>query len=246
LLSGLELLIALVTVFVGATVMGTVSFGLGLVVAPVLLLFIAPQSVVVIVNTIIAILLALVLIQVRQHLNLRHVWGMALGGLAAVPVGVLALSSANPATLRITIAVVILVLGGLSLFNVQIPMARRTGAGPVFGFLTSLSVTTLSIGGPLAAIYVIAQKWPREAMRASLAFYFLLSDVLALALYSVVGLVDLDTLANIGLLAPGLLMGFALASLIVPRINEGVFRYVAIAVIIAGSLVLLVREATPL
>lgn len=245
-LSGLELLIALVTVFVGATVMGTVSFGLGLVVAPVLLLFIAPQSAVVIVNTIIAILLALVLIQVRHHLNLRRVWGMTLGGLAAVPVGVLALSSANPATLRITIAVVILVLGGLSLFNIQIPMARRTGAGPVFGFFTSLSVTALSIGGPLAAIYVIGQRWPREAMRASLAFYFLLADLLAFVLYYLVGLVDLDTLANIGLLVPGLLLGFALASFIAPRINEGVFRYVVVAVIITGSLVLLVREATPL
>jgi uncharacterized protein len=246
LLSGLELLIALVTVFVGATVMGTVSFGLGLVVAPVLLLFIVPQSVVVIVNTIIAILLALVLIQVRRHLDLRRVWGMALGGLVAVPIGVLALSSANPTTLRITIALVILVLGVLSLFNVQIPMARRTGAGPVFGFLASLSVTTLSIGGPLAAIYIIAQRWPREAMRASLAFYFLLADLLAFALYIVVGLVDLDTLANIGLLIPGMLAGFALANLIVPRINEGGFRYVAVAVIIAGSLVLLIREATPL
>jgi uncharacterized protein len=243
LLSGLELLIALVTVFVGATVMGTVSFGLGLVVAPVLLLFIAPQLVVVIVNTIIAILLALVLVQVRHHLDLRRVWGMTLGGLAAVPIGVLALSSANPVILRITIGVVILLLGVLSLFNIQIPMAQRTGAGPVFGFLASLSVTTLSIGGPLAAIYVIAQNWPREEMRASLAFYFLLCDVLALALYASAGLVDLDTLANIGLLVPALLLGFALASLIVPRINEGLFRYVAVAVIITGSLVLLVREA---
>jgi uncharacterized membrane protein YfcA len=244
LLSGLELLIALFTVFVGATVMGTVSFGLGLVVAPVLLLFIAPQSVVVIVNAIIAILLALVLVQVRHHLNLRQVWGMTLGGLAAVPIGALALNSANPVVLRITIAIVILLLGILSLFNIQIPMARQTGAGPVFGFLASLSVTTLSIGGPLAAIYVIAQQWRREQMRASLAFYFLLCDILALALYSVVGLVDLDTLANIGLLVPALLLGFGLASLIVPRINEGVFRYVAVAVIIMGSLMLLVREAT--
>jgi uncharacterized protein len=184
---------------------------------------------------------------VRHHLNLRHVCGMALGGVAAVPIGVLALSLANPSVLRITIAVVILLLGGLSLFNIQIPLARRTGAGPVFGFLTSLSVTTLSIGGPLAAIYVIGQKkWPRKAMRASLAFYFLLADLLAFVLYYLVGLVDLDILANIGLLVPGLLLGFALASFIVPRINEGVFRYVAVAVIITGSLVLLVREATPL
>jgi uncharacterized membrane protein YfcA len=245
-LSGLELLIALFTVFVGATVMGTVSFGLGLVVAPVLLLFLVPQSVVVIVNTIIAILLAFVLIQVRQHLDLRLVGGMALGGVAAVPIGVLTLRSADPVTLRIAIGILILVLGVLSLFNIPIPMARHRFAGPVFGFLASLSVTTLSIGGPLAAIYVIAQKWPPPVMRAALAFYFLLADILAFALYSAVGLVDWQTLANIGLLVPGLIAGFGLASLVVGKVHEGVFRYVAIAVIITGSVMILVREFTRL
>lgn len=241
-LSGLELLIALFTVFIGATVMGTVSFGMALVVAPILLLFLAPQSVVVLVNILIVILLAFVLFQVRQHLNVRQMGGMVLGGLAAVPIGVFTLRTADPAILRITIGVVILMLGTLVMFKVQIPMAQHRWAGPVFGFLTSLSITTLSIGGPLAAIYVIAQKWPPPVMRASLAFFFLSTYILAFALYAAVGLLDLNIMANAGLLVPGLLAGFGLANLIVRRINEGVFRYVAIAVIITGSLVLLGRE----
>ena len=241
-LSGLELLIALVTVFVGATIMGTVSFGLALVVAPVLLLFLAPQPVVVLANILIVILLVMVLFRVRQHLDLRQIKGMVLGGLAAVPIGVLALNSADPSTLRIAIGIVILILGILILFNVQIPLARHRFAGPIFGFLTSLSITALSIGGPLAAIYIMAQRWPPPMMRASLAFFFLSTYMLAFAFYSAVGLVDLDTLANAGMLAPGLLVGFGLASLIVNRINESVFRYLAIAVIITGGLVLLGRE----
>ena len=125
-------------------------------------------------------------------------------------------------------------------------MAQRRSAGPIFGFFTSLCITSLSIGGPLAAIYVIAQKWPAPVMRASLAFFFLSTYVLAFALYATVGLLDLDTLANVGLLVPGLLVGFGLASLIVGRINEAVFRYVAIGVIISGSVVLLIREFSPL
>jgi uncharacterized membrane protein YfcA len=169
---------------------------------------------------------------------------MTLGGLAAVPMGVLVLKSADPSVLKITIAVVILILGALSLFNIQIPLTRRKFSGPVFGFLASLSVTTLSIGGPLAAIYVIAQKWPPDVKRASLAFYFLTFYVLAFAVYAGTGLVDRDTLVNIGLLVPGLLAGFGLATRIVGRINERAFRYVAIAVIITGGLALLLKEVT--
>ena len=83
-------------------------------------------------------------------------------------------------------------------------------------------------------------------MRASLAFFFLLADVFAFALYAAVGLVNVETLVNIGLLAPGILAGFGLATLIAKRINEAVFRYVTIAVIITGGVVLLVREVTRL
>ena len=245
-LSGLELLIALFAVFAGATVMGTVSFGMGLVVAPVLLLFLEPQQAVVVVNAIIGIVCVFVLAQTRRHLRLRQLLGMAAGGLCAVPLGVLLLSYAPAYLLRIIIALVILALGSLHLFNIQIPMTRRRFSGPVFGFLTSLSIATLSIGGPLAAVYIVAQKWPPDTMRASLAFFFLVVYLPAFGLYAASGLVDTATLANIGLLLPGLVAGFGLATLIVKRINEAVFRYVAIGVIITGSLMLLVREVTSL
>jgi uncharacterized membrane protein YfcA len=242
LLSGLELLVALVTVTVGATVMGTVSFGMALVIAPVLLLFMEPKAVVVIVNSLIAILLVFILFQTRRHLHWRLVWSMALGGVLAVPLGVLALDSANPRVLRITIVVVILCLAVLSLFNIQVPLTRRRFSGLTFGFLTSLSTAALSIGGPLAAIYVLAQGWPRQVIRASLAFYFLTANITAFAFYAWAGLVDWDTVANTGLLLPGLAVGMGLATLLLHRMNERAFRYVAIAVIITASLVTLGRE----
>jgi len=241
-LSGLELVIVLAAVCLGATVMGTVSFGMGLVITPVMLLFLEPQPSVVIANTLIGLLLCLVLFQTRRHLNLRAVGGMAAGGLAAVPLGVLALSNANSTLLRVTIAVIILALCLMALFNIRLPLARRRFAGPVFGFLASLSVTTLSIGGPLAAFYVMAQGWPASAMRASLAFYFLLANAAAFGFYLWAGLVDRPTLTNIGLLLPGLALGMGLSSLLVRRVDARVFRYIAIAVSAAGSLMLLAKE----
>ena len=73
--------------------MGTVSFGLALVVAPVLLLFLEPRSVVVIANILIVLLLSVVLIELRSHLQLRQIRGMILGGVIAVPIGVFALKA---------------------------------------------------------------------------------------------------------------------------------------------------------
>ena len=241
-LSGLELLAALAIVFVGATVMGTVTFGFGLVVAPVLLLLVDPQSAVIIINSLIPILMLFILFNTRRHFNPRLVGAMAVGGLAAAPIGVLALDAASPTTLRISVALLILALVPLVLLNLRLPLSQHPLPALAIGFLTSLSVTTLSIGGPLATIYVVTQRHPPQVIRASLAFYFLLYHVAAICLYALTGLVHRDTVANIGILLPGVVVGFALATQVSRGMNERAFRFVAGTVIIGGGAALLVRE----
>ena len=222
--------------------MGTVSFGLALVVAPVLLLFLEPRSVVVIANILIVLLLTVVLIELRSNLQLRQIRGMILGGVIAVPIGVFALKAADPGLLRIIIGLVILILGIMILFNVKIPMVNHRIAGPIYGFLASLSITALSIGGPLAAIYIMSRQWSSSVMRVSLAFFFVSSYLVGFILYFAVGLVDSNIIVNVCILIPCLILGFIFAKLILKRINEGIFRSAAIVVILSGSLMLLIKE----
>jgi hypothetical protein len=242
LVTGLDLLFSILIVVAASTVIGTVGFGFSLVAAPVLLLYLEPQQTVVVANSLIALLLIMVLLRTWRNLELRASMGLVLGGMAATPIGVLALNSASPSTLRITIAIVIIFLGLFSLKNIQLPFAQNRAAGPVFGFLTSLAVTTIAIGGPLGAIYAISQRWKPDMVRASLALFFLASDVVAFPLYAATGLVGRDTLANIGVMIPGLIVGFVLARFLVHRINERIFRYVVVAVIVVAGSVTLVRE----
>jgi uncharacterized membrane protein YfcA len=244
LVTGLELLYSILIVIAAATVIGTVGFGFGLVAVPVLLLYLEPQQTVVVSNSLIGIVMAMVLVRTWRHLELRASVGLVLGGMAATPIGVLALNSASAGALRVTIAIVIIFLGILSLSNIQLPFAQRRPAGPVFGFLTSLAVTTIGIGGPLGAIYSIAQRWKAETVRAVLALFFLTSDLMAFGLYAATGLVGRDTLANIGIMTPGLLVGFGVSAVLVNRINERIFRYAVVAVIVVAGSVILVREFT--
>ena len=241
-LTGQDLIIALVIMSVGATVMGSVGFGLGLVVTPVLLLLLDPQTVVVLVNGEIAILTMLILVRTWPYLRLKPSLILSGGGIAAAPVGVLILGSAGPGPLRIAVAVLVVGLAGLIIFNMQLPWARHPLAGAVSGFFASLSITALSIGGPLAAFYTIAQGWEPRAVRASLALYFLTFEATAFALYAWIGLVHRATLLNIGALLPGLLVGFGLGSILAGRLDQRAFRWIAVAVITVGGLVLFGRE----
>ena len=222
--------------------LGTVGFGFGLVSAPVLLIYLEPQQAVVVINCLIGLMLIWVLVRTWRQLELRTSVGLVLGGVLATPIGVMALNAASPSVLRITIAIVIIFLGLFSLKNVQIPFADKKIAGPLFGFMTSLATTTIAIGGPLGAIYAISQKWKPDAVRGVLALLFLASNAVAFVLYASTGLVNRDTLVNVGLLVPGLIVGLVVTSVVVTRINDRVFRHAVIAVIVIAGSVMLIRE----
>ena len=188
-LAGSELAIGLAALLLGSFVFSAVGFGMALAMAPILLLILAPQQVVVLANSMIVLATLLILAQTWRHFRWRQSWLFILAGLPPVPLGVFLLNTAAPALLRTAIVALILTIAVLSLLNVRMPAARTRWAAVGFGFTTTLLTTTLSIGGPLAGIYAIEQEWSRETMRATLAVYFLLAGVLGLALYVAVGLV---------------------------------------------------------
>ena len=238
----LELAFALLIVGVAALVFGTVSFGMGVVGTPPLLLLIDPKTAIVVINTHTALVSGLVLFTTRRHLDLAKSKGLIVGGLVGTPLGVLLLNVSEPAALRVVIGGVIIVLGLVSLREINLPFATFPGSGLFFGIITCLAVTAISIGGVIAAIYAIAQKWPAQTVRASLACVFVLSGITQVALYAVSGLYTAGTAVTVGLTLPAILVGFGLAALLVNRLNEKVFRYVVVVLVIFGGSVLLARE----
>jgi len=242
LLTGIELIISLVIVFIGAITAGTVSFGMGLVIAPVLLLFLPPQTAVVFVKTLTVIVLLMVLIQARKNIRFHIIKWMILGGLPAVPFGVFILLYGDPGVLKIIIAVLILVLAILTFFEVSLPFANRKHTGLIVGFLTSMSNTAFSVGGPLAVLYIIDQKGDDNMIRANLALYFFITHVFALSLFMIVGLIDIHIAKNILIYFPIALIGFICAIFLKNQINKNTFRLVAVIISILGSISILFNE----
>ncbi len=241
-LAGWELALGLAAMFFGAVVLGTISFGLGTVAMPFMLLILPPQDAVVIVNAVVVLTTGLTIVQTWRHLNLRETWPFVVAGLPPVPIGVLLVHEADPVALRLTIVVVILALGVMSLFQIRLPGARSSWAAPVCGFIATLLVTTLGVGAPLAGLYAIEQDWSRDTIRATLGLYFFLASALALVLFAVTGLIGVTTAQNIGVLSLAVLAGTAVAAVIANRISLRAFRYVVVAVTVVGSISLLLRE----
>ena len=228
---------------IGSTVLSTVGFGIGMSTTPILLLVIEPQTVVVMLNTVAVLLYVLVLLRTRQHLPAKEMTGVSVAGLLGVPLGVIALSSASATVLRVSITALILVLAAVATLNVRWALPRPRMIGPMLGFVVGALLTTTGIGGPLMVLFLLAKDWPRDAVRASLSFYFLFVGIAGVIGYGAAGLFTSERVSLILVVAGPVVLGFALSTIIVPRMNERLFRHAAVSVIVVTSIMVLGREA---
>ena len=241
-LSGPELAAALGIVLVGSMVMGLAGFGMGMVISPVLLLFMEPQAVVTTIVGLSILTLGLVRLRSRQDIEGHTVVPLIVGGLAAVPPAVLVLNSASPGVLRVTIAVIILCLAVASILDVQKPLPRNRAVGPVVGFAGSMLTTSLGVGMPVVALFLVNQGLTARAVRASMAAYYLVVAAVAFTLYGIIGLLSAERLLLLAEMAPVVLVGFTVASKLVDHTNDKVLRRIVLVVIVVSSVTLLGRE----
>ncbi len=237
-----EAAIAAVVMFMGSTVLSTIGFGIGMTTIPVLLFVFDPQTVVVVVNTISLLLFVLIIIQNRAELPFRRVGPMALAGMAAVPLGVLVLKESDSHVLKIAISAIAILLTILVASRAQAPIPRGLVAGLIVAFGVSLTLNALGIGGPVMALYIFAQNWSRNAVRGALSLYFLFVETAGVIGYGVAGLLTTERIYLILIVAVPVAIGFYLATHLVRRMNEAVFRRATVAGIIVMCGMTLARE----
>ncbi len=241
-----ESLVSAVTLFVGATVLSTIGFGIGMTTIPILLFVLDPQTVIVVVNTVSLALFILIIAQNRDELPFRSVGPLALAGLAGVPIGVLVLRDSDAGLLKIAITTVTIILTLVVAFNVRARIPSGLLAGLAVAFLVSVTLNALGIGGPIMALYVLTQNWSRNAVRGALSLYFLFVEAAGVVGYGVAGLLTTERIALIVIAIVPVALGFWLATHLVRRMNDVVFRRATVVAIIGMSGLVLAREISAL
>ena len=213
---------------------------------PLLLLAFDAQTAVVMLNTVEVPLSILMVWQNRRDLERGEMIPIAIAGLLGAIVGAFLLAASAERPLRITIIVMIVALTVVTALNLRTGMPMPRFLGPIIGFVVGLMLTALGVGGPLLALYMLARQWRRDTIRGSMSLLFLFVMPAAVAGYAVGGLYTPERLTVSAVTLAPVLVGFFLGSKIARNLNERVFRIAAIAVIMATSAVVLVREAAAL
>lgn len=165
---------------VGATVQGSIGFGMNLVSVPVLAL-VLPKALPVTV-IVLGLLISLAMVRHERHaIDLVGVGWMTAGCIPGTIVGAWIVATVTTAVLQALAGAIVLILVVASVATPPLRVRRDTQV--VAGLASGLTGTAAGIGGPpLALLY---QHHPSSTMRSTLAAAFVFSAALSLATLAV-------------------------------------------------------------
>lgn len=230
------LAVAAVAVLFGAIVQGTVGLGLGLLGSPVFALL-EPTLVPATILLTTSLLPLLTAARELDGVDWRGLgWALPARVVGTVG-GTWVVVTQPPSTIAIVVAVVVLGAVALSVTSWE---ARPTpGALLAAGLVSGVSGTATSVGGPPVAL--LYQRAEGRVLRATMGVYFLLGNLVSLAMLTVAGQVGVRDLGRAAVLVPFVVVGFLLSGPLRERVDGPRLRRAVLALSAASAVLLLVR-----
>jgi uncharacterized protein len=230
------LITAMLTVFIGALLQGSIGFGLALVAAPFLLLI---DPVFVPGPLLIAALCMTILMSFREWKSIDAAavkWALP-GRIAGTVAGVVFLSLLPKDSMLVAFGILILIAVFMSIIGITFRPGKPALliAGTISGFMG----TTSAIGGPPMAL--LYQNAPGSQMRATLSVLFAIGSLISIIALAVTGhLGTRHAMASL-VLIPGVVAGFYLSPVLTKRIDKGAIRPVVLTVAGAAAVIVIVK-----
>jgi uncharacterized membrane protein YfcA len=221
----LEFAFAAGAIFIAAFVQGLVGFGSGMISLTLLAFLWEIQEVVAITAGFSIIVTGYLAWRLRSHISLREIAPLLIGATLGIPIGVTALTSLDPRTIKGVLGGFLLLYSTWSLWGRAPSKIRikRTWALPA-GLFAGMLSGAFNTGGPPIVMYGTERQWTPDAFRGNVQGFFAPCAVLTLSLLSYKGVVSAESLTWNAKLLPFLLVGMVLGDRKAAGIKPGPFR----------------------
>jgi len=164
--------------------------------------------------------------------------------LVGIPLGVLTLSVLDAGTLKLVIAVFLLLYGGYFSLRGVLPKFERPTPylDMVVGFLGGILGGAASLSGALPMMWCALRPWPKAETRAVLQPFNFVVLGLTAGLLALRGAYTRETLIYLALAVPVAVVAAQIGIAIFRRLPDAVFRRLLIVMTFVSGAVLLLRE----
>ena len=229
------ILIALIILFAAAI---KITFGVGfaLIGTPLLLLVMEPDKVVGFIAPLILLQDMTILSQTWRHVPWRHAALLAVSACAVAPFSAQLLTVLDQQTLQITISSIIIVVGVALLAGLRLNIRREPVAMVSGGVVSGLVFPLSGISGPPVALLLVNQQWPVQTMRAVLAAYLVVLEIVTIAVFAVNGVVNAESLLADLFMLPVLAASVLLSALALRKLKPEHYRRIVTLIVVCAAL----------
>ncbi len=237
----LDLTIFLIATFAGALVAGLSGFAFGLVAASIWLYILTPLQTATLIVAFGLIVQGYSVWKLRHALEWAKLWPFMLGAAVGVPVGVAILGWANPAHVKASIGVFLVLYSLYALLRPKMASVTAGGAAADagVGFLNGVLGGITGLAGILVTIWCGLRGWPKDRQRTIFQPVAVAIFAMSAAWLGIKGSVSADTIRLFLFGLPVLLAGTWLGVKLYGRLDETAFRSVVLVLLLVSGAVLI-------
>ncbi|NMO98177.1 sulfite exporter TauE/SafE family protein [Paenibacillus lemnae] len=242
----LLVILGIMTVFAAGFIQGLTSFGFALIAMPFLAKVIPLQQIVPIVVILSLFTNIIVIINVRRHIDIKKIWILILFSLLAAPMGTYLLIYLNEPVLKILTGLLIVGFSTILLLGKSFPIRNEKLAFVSVGILSGLLNGSISMSGPPVALFLSNQNMGKEKFRANITAYAIILNVITISTYIYSGLLTKEVMIYTSWFIPSMLLGVLCGIKAIKKLDDQLFRRLALWLIIISGLWTLVNTLTSL
>ena len=238
-LGWIEGAVVVLAMLLASTVFSATGFGIGMISTPLMLLVYEPQTVIVVAGTAGLGIGIWIISKSWRDIPFKQILPITIAALCGAPIAVFILKTADSNILTMGIAVLIILFAVGSFVKLERELPYSTPLGILAGFIVGVLLPTSGVAGSLVMLFLMTKKWERHTVRAAMAFFLMCLMAFTVVLFALYGLYTPLRLTLIGIVVIPSVIGFVLGAMLIKRINERVFQYVVIGIIIVSSVIVL-------
>lgn len=226
-----DFFVALSAVFIAGVLRGFSGFGVGMVLVPILSLVYNPMVAVI----------TVVLLEIIPSIQLvpgsiaqcdwRSVLPMAISGILTVPLGSLILVNTDADTMRIGIAVLVLLCVTILATGWRYQGGHSLRVPTMTGMASGLISGAASLGGLPVILYYLSGELNCKVARASIVVFLFITAMISLVTYLFHGIIHWDIVLRAVWLAPVFIFAIWLGGRLFGKVSESIFRSVTLTLL---------------
>jgi len=232
----MEIVFGMTIVLVAGFIQGLTSFGLSIVAIPFLIAIIPLQEIVPTIIVLAIITNILILISARKEIKFKKFGLLLLMGILFLPVGAYSLKYLNPDYLKLCFGILITVFSLLLILKKTFPIKHEKIGFAITGSLSGFLNGSLSLSGPPVVLFLSNQGIDKGTFRANITLYFLILNIISIAVFLGNGLMNRLVADRILYLAPALVIGVFTGIKLSKKLKDDLFRKVVLIVLLISGI----------